>query len=100
MSALTDAIAVTGATTGQAISQLSVTVNGLTAAQRTALVNFIATLPQWTQPTGNISELHVYRLPGQPTVINAVIRGFWVHASGNAAAAARSQVEDILGQVP
>jgi hypothetical protein len=99
---LTDAIAITGATVGKAITEKEVTAGPLNNTQKTALGNFITSLGgSWPGGSGNILAVSAYRNPSTPTQINVTVRGLLVYADLNAAAPAlNTRSEEYVGVVP
>lgn len=99
---LSDAIQVTGATSGKVLSEYSITVNALTNPQKTAVVNFITSLGAWPGVAGHIFGVTVARTYANPNTISCTISGFIVHNDGDSAVNARSADDkyNLLGKVP
>ena len=98
---LAEAVTATGATTGQCPCISSTTIASLSAAQKTAFGNFLATLnPPWTGPSGGILNVTVSRT-GAGT-ISCTIQGLVVAANAAAALTAQGNntVDHIIGQAP
>lgn len=96
---LADAIAITGATSGAVLATQSVTIQILTAPQKTALVAFITSLGLPIS-SANITQVQVGRQVGAPGNIWTYIQGLVQPASAAAAITNRSQYDDIIGVVP
>lgn len=99
---LADAVTITGATTGKAITEKEVTAGPLTTAQRTALVNFITSMgPGWPGGPGNILAVSVFRNASNQTQIMFNARGLIVYADlATAAATMNARTEEFVGVVP
>jgi hypothetical protein len=98
---ITDAVAITGATSGKAITEKEVTTPALTTAQITALVSFIGTLGTWPGGPNNVLALSIFRSSANPALIFATVRGLIVYASGTAAQAGmNARTDEYVGTVP
>lgn len=117
---LSDAINVTGATTGKVVSYLQAAPTVLTAAQRSALATFVGTLqtagtgtdgrtqsgPPWPGQAGNIWSLSLARQDGAPGNVACSVGGLVVYndataaVNGTTTAATQGQDVRIIGQVP
>lgn len=97
---LADAIAVTGATTGQVPCEVEVTIPDLTAAQKTALLAFVTSLgTAWPGSPGNLWGISINRRSLAATKIDCSLRGVVVHANAAAAIAGQTagSVIHIIG---
>lgn len=99
MPSLSDAIAITSATSGTVLATQTVSVGPLTGPQKTALLSFITSLGL-SIPSANVLQVAVSRVPGSPNVINASVTGLVVPASAAAAITGRAAYDDIVGVVP
>ena len=96
---LPDAITITGATSGQVLSEANVNVRSLTGAQKTALAAFITSLgPAWPGPPANIVSLSIdHEGPGS---VACTLHGVVVHATAAGALAALNAgaTSHVIGQ--
>lgn len=97
---ITDAVSITGATAGKAITEKEVVIIGLTSPQKTALAAFVATLGQWPGGSGNVLALSVFRTPTSAAQINCTVRGLIVYPTGpDALANMNARTEEFVGVV-
>ena len=100
---LSDAIAITSATSGKVLAEATVAVPSLNTAQKTALASFVTSLgASWPGNAAHILNISLYRVAGSPNSIGAVLQGLIVH---NDAVTAVNQLTSgatsaIVGIVP
>jgi hypothetical protein len=98
---IADAVAITGAITGKAITEKEVIITNLTAAQKTAFVAFMQSLGTWPGGPGNVLGVSVYRQSGNVVQINCTVRGLIVYADLAAAAPGmNARTDEFVGVVP
>lgn len=95
MSELSDAIAVTGATTGQNVLSVELTLANLTQQQRAALATFVGTLG-WPYNTSHIRSISLARAPGPNAPIFCSVEGYRVIAADAAAITAHTAGQGVL----
>lgn len=99
MPSLSDAIAVTGASSGAVLASQTISVGPLTGPQKTALLAFVTSLGV-SISSANIFQLMVTRQAGAPTIMYASVTGIVQPANATTALSQRSTYDDIVGVVP
>lgn len=102
MGRMDDARAVTSATTGKVIARKDVIGIELTAAQKTAVVNFVQATGAWPGAAKDIWSVTLSRIPSAPNTVVMSLSGFVVQPDAATAIAQQTseQTSEIIGIVP